>query len=122
MHDCKLLPQLKHWLIPVLAVVVCPENISLCAVGLGRLPPGFRLEIFISEHVWLVLLPWFNPFSELYYAVSSAPRAACGCNLPKTPSILSLQMLFIEIKAVFHGENQQCYGESSRSMRSVGIT
>lgn len=117
----KFLPQLNQRVIPILVKVVYPGNSSLCAVGLGQLPPGFCLETFISGQVWLVLLLWFYRFSEWYCAVSRAPNAVLGCSLPKTCSVLSLWMLLFQFKPVFHGENQQRYGDS-RSMKSVGIT
>ena len=118
----KFLPRLNHSLIPMLAKVVFGGNSTLCAVGLGRLHPGFCLGIFISGQVWLVLLLWFYLFSEWRCAVSSAPNAVPGCSLPMTRSVLSLWMLLFQIKAVFHGENQQHYGESRRIMKSDGIT
>lgn len=110
------LPHPNHKVIPVLAKVVNPGNSSLSAVGLGWLPLGFCLEIFISGQDWLVLLLCFYLFSDWCYAVSSAPNAVLGCSLPNTRSVLSVCMLLFQIKAVFHGENQQRYGESRRSI------
>lgn len=102
--------------------MVYPGIGVLCAVGLGRLPLGFCLEIFILGQVRSVFLSWFYLFSELYYSAPSAPNTVLGCNLPKTSSVLSLQMFMFQIKVVFHGENQQHYGESRKSMKSVDIT